>query len=218
VVKDLSRGHFRANTSSIANLIVRGDDIPAADGFLPTRYSAVTRTGGVVDVYDGGNYAIASATSIENGGWNSVKSSGRIDLARDFQVFVPVTLKVGATVDRQERDNNSSTKTWNFQPNGASDVTSRQAGNFPVFPLPTSRPPGAGSWRQTRRTESRRTPTIENVAALAPLNRNNAVEAIFALWYRNQMVGRALRARPSPRPSNRPRAERTSHLRTESVS
>ena len=133
VVKDIGRGHFRSSTATLTNLVLRGDDIPAENGIIPTRYSAVTRTGTAVDVYDGGNYSLDSVNSIENGGWNSMKSSGRIDFARDFPSLLAATVKVGLALDRQERDNNRSTKTWAFRPNGASDVTSRLARNFPVF-------------------------------------------------------------------------------------
>lgn len=131
---DIGRGHFNTITASIANLVVRGDDIPASGGIIPTRYSALSRTGAPVDIFDGGNYSIANATSAEND-YNTHKVGGRADLARDFRWAVPVTLKTGVFIDRMERDNRRFLQTWNFRPNGATDVNGRLAGNFDVFDL-----------------------------------------------------------------------------------
>jgi TonB-dependent receptor len=129
---DIDRGHFNTVVTSIDSLIVRGDGIPAASGIIPTVYSATTRTGAPVDIFQGGNYAIASTTTQQND-YAAEKFGGRLDFTRDFSWPVTSALKVGALVDRTDRDNHRFLKTWNFRPNGASDVTSRLAGGFPVF-------------------------------------------------------------------------------------
>lgn len=59
--------------------------------------------------------------------------TARVDLARDFAPQLPLTIKVGLALDESERDNRTSSMTWNFRPNGATDVNSRRAGNFDLF-------------------------------------------------------------------------------------
>ena len=129
---DISRGHFNNTPASITNLVVRGDGIPATSGILPTRYSAATRTGAAVNVYDGGAYSLTSGTSDERD-QSTDRLSGRFDLGREFRGRIPLTLKVGVSADRTERDQLRYLNTWNFRPNGATTVTARLAGNFDVF-------------------------------------------------------------------------------------
>ncbi len=129
---DIDRGHFNTAPTSIANLIVRGDGTPATSGIIPTRYAATTRTGSPVDIFDGGNYAITSGNSVQND-YNADKTAGRLDLTREFAWTIPVSFKAGGLLDRMERDSRRFLKTWNFRPNGATDVTSRLAGGFDVF-------------------------------------------------------------------------------------
>ncbi len=130
--QDINKGHFNTTPSTITNLVVRGDNIPASSGVIPTRYTAFSRTGAPVDIFDGGNYALTSGNSLQND-YNTHKIGGRADLARDFNWAVPVSLKTGVFLDRMERDNRRFLQTWNFRPNGASDVNSRLAGQYDVF-------------------------------------------------------------------------------------
>ncbi len=129
---DIDRGYFFNSPATISNLILRGDGIPAAGGTIPTRYSAVTRTGAPVDLYDGGNYSIVSGNSNQYR-YHTTMNAARLDAARDFAGAVPVTLKTGVSVDRMEKDNRRILQTWNFRPNGATDTTARLARNFDVF-------------------------------------------------------------------------------------
>jgi TonB-dependent receptor len=128
---DVDDGYFFTVPATIQNLVIRGDGIPDSGG-VPTKYSAVSRTGAPVDVYDGANYSIDTATSnqIDN---DTEKVSARMDLARDLPTRLPVTVKIGTSIDRTARDVRTYSKTWNFRPNGSSDVTARLARNFDVF-------------------------------------------------------------------------------------
>lgn len=130
--QDIDQGHFNTTPATISNLVLRGDGIPSSSGIIPTRYTALSRTGTPVDLFDGGNYAITSGNSLQND-YNAEKHAGRLDLARDFTWRVPVTLKTGVLVDRMERDNRRFLKTWNFRPNGQTDVNARLAGAYDVF-------------------------------------------------------------------------------------
>ena len=129
---DIEKGHFNTAPSSIPNLILRGDDIPSSSGIIPTRYTATSRTGQPVNLFDGGLYSIASGNSLQND-YGAEKLAGRFDVARDFRWAVPVTFKTGVLVDRMERDNRRFLQTFNFRPNGSADAAARLAGNFDVF-------------------------------------------------------------------------------------
>lgn len=130
--RDTERGHFNTTPAQIANLIIRGDGIPASGGTIPTVYTATTRTGAAVDLYDGRNYAISTVTS-NPADTTMRRKNGRLDVSRGFAVGIPLTLKSGVAVDTSDRDNRSPNLTWDFRPNGATDVTARLAGNFDVF-------------------------------------------------------------------------------------
>lgn len=129
---DIDEGMFNTTPATIGNVIVRGDDLQTSGGIIPTRYSATTRAGEAVDVYDGANYAITSGNTNEVD-WNTRKYNLRGDLARDFDAGVPLTLKIGAALDTTKRDQRRYPRGWNFRPNGASDTASRLAGRFDVF-------------------------------------------------------------------------------------
>ncbi len=130
-LKDIDHGYFRQVQATITNLIVHGDDIRF--GEIPSRYSAWTRTGDPVDIYDTANYSIVNATSQQSRN-KSTRGTARLDVTRRFSTpHVPFTLKSGISMDRSQRDQRENTLTWNFRPNGATSVAARMAGNFDVF-------------------------------------------------------------------------------------
>jgi iron complex outermembrane receptor protein len=129
---DIDNGYFNLAPATLASVVIRGDNLQNGDnGIIPTKYT-VTRAGQPVDYRDGGNYSISSGTS-NQADWNSKKYNTKGDLSRDFYGAVPFTLKVGATIDTFENDQRRYPITWNFRPNGATDVASRQASKFDVF-------------------------------------------------------------------------------------
>jgi iron complex outermembrane receptor protein len=129
---DLDEGMFNITPATISNVIIRGDGIPSSGGAIPTRYSVSDRAGQSVNFYDGANYAITSGTT-NAADYNTRNFGGRVDLARDFNAGLRFTLKVGAASDTMQRDQRRTPRTWNFRPNGATDVTSRLAGRFDLF-------------------------------------------------------------------------------------
>jgi len=132
VQDDIKKGFFFTGNASITNLIFRGDGIGTAGGILPARYSAVSRTGAPVDIYDGANYSINNGQSSEQTRGSKL-TSGRLDLSREWNAGVPVSIKIGTAVNEEKRDLRGGIRQWNFRPNGASDVASRLARNFDVF-------------------------------------------------------------------------------------
>jgi iron complex outermembrane receptor protein len=129
---DISAGFFASANASITGLVMRGDGIGEGGSIIPARISARTNTGSVVDIYDGANYSLLNGTGAEYLRKGASKN-GQIDLSRDFNRVVPITIKVGAYINREKRDARTFSKTWNFRPNGAADVTSRLAGKFDFF-------------------------------------------------------------------------------------
>lgn len=131
-VWDVDRGFFSTVPATLANVVVRGEGIGEGGNRLATRYSARTRAGAAVDVYDGGNYTINSATANQSR-FQSEKTGGRLNLSRSFVAPVALTLKSGLSTALTERDSRRDQRTWTFRPNGASDEASRLARRFDVF-------------------------------------------------------------------------------------
>ncbi len=129
-LRHVANGHFTSVPTRISNLVIRGED-NSPDG-MPRKITAVNRAGEPVDVYNGENYTILSASSSPSHAV-TVKTGGRVDLGRDFLTAVPFTLKTGVAVDRMERDRRQPGKTWTFAPNGSTSDAARRAGNFDVF-------------------------------------------------------------------------------------
>ncbi|MSU48691.1 MAG: TonB-dependent receptor [Opitutus sp.] len=129
--QEMSKGFFQNATTQLTNLILRGDGM-GGDTIIPTRYSATNSSGASVDLYNGNNYSLVSASTGEYSR-DAVVGSARVDLTRDFAAKVPVMLKFGTALNREKRDARAFPKTWNFRPNGASDVNSRLAGRFDLF-------------------------------------------------------------------------------------
>jgi TonB-dependent receptor len=128
---DIDSGFFNLAPATLTGVVLRGDDIPSSGGTIPTRYSA-TRAGAPVDVYDGANYTLGNPTTNQPD-WNTHKANLRADLAREFSVGFPLTLKVGGAFDSFTSDQRRYVKTWNFRPNGSLNAADRLASRFPVF-------------------------------------------------------------------------------------
>ncbi len=129
-LRDLDNGYFRLIGANLTNLIIRGDDI--FHNGIARKYAATSRTGAPVDIFDGANYTINTATSIQDVAL-STNSSARLNVSREFLAAVPLTLKAGLAVDQVEKDRRSYNQLWNFRPNGATDAGPRRAGLFDVF-------------------------------------------------------------------------------------
>ncbi|MCX6950791.1 MAG: TonB-dependent receptor plug domain-containing protein, partial [Verrucomicrobia bacterium] len=129
---DIDNGYFNTTPSTLANVIIRGDNLQNQSGLIPTKYTVTDRTGKPINFLDGANYSI-NTVNTNQADWNSQIYNLRADLAREFDGPLPFTLKVGGASNTLQNDQRRHPTTWNFRPNGASDVTSRMAGNFDVF-------------------------------------------------------------------------------------
>lgn len=140
ILDDIDDGHFDSAPSRIGSIVLRGEGIGEDDALIPVRYSAATRTGAPVDLFDGGNYSILSATSSQFR-VTTRRIGGRLDFTREFSVSIPWSVKTGLFVDRQDKDQHTFNRTWSFNPNGLTTDAARQARNFDVFDpnyLPTA--------------------------------------------------------------------------------
>lgn len=127
--RDMSNGHFNNISATLGNLVICGDGIGEGGATIPTRYTATTRTGQRLSILDGANYTITNATSNESDS-ESDSVQARVDLRRDF---APVSIRVGAAFNRQERDRRAGSVTYAFQPRGSNAAADRLAGNFDFF-------------------------------------------------------------------------------------
>ncbi len=129
---DIDNGYFNTTPSTLANVIIRGDNLQNSSGIIPTRYTVTDRTGAPINYLDGGNYSI-NTVNTNQVDWNSQVYQLRADLSRDFLGPIPFTLKTGVYSNTLQNDQRRYPITWNFRPNGATDVTSRLASKFDVF-------------------------------------------------------------------------------------
>lgn len=129
---DLEERMFNLTPATLANVVIRGDDIPSSGGAIPTRYTVRDRAGQPVDFLNGANYALESGNT-NQADFNTQNYGGRADLSRNFSAPLPFTFKTGVALDSMIRDQRRTQRTWAFRPNGATDVASRLAGRFDVF-------------------------------------------------------------------------------------
>ncbi|MEI6465403.1 MAG: TonB-dependent receptor [Verrucomicrobiota bacterium] len=124
------KGFFENSSGAISNLVIRGDGIGTAsrkEKLLPTKYTVADRTGASLDILDGNGYSITNATVFDRN-WEDQRLSGRADLTRAFATLLPLSLKAGVAVNRQDWSRNQSDQTYAFLPGSA--VTERLASKW----------------------------------------------------------------------------------------
>lgn len=134
-LNDIDNGHFNAATSSITGLVLRGEGTGEDDAHIPVRYRATTAAGAPVDIYNGSNFVLGNPTSNQNK-VISQKRTAKADLTRTFEGPLPFTVKIGAYIDQQVRNQKTFAKTWTFNPNGLTTNAAKIATNFDVFDTP----------------------------------------------------------------------------------
>lgn len=127
---DTDDGFFSNVGANITNLVVRNDRHDLSSQRRIPIITALTRTGAPVAVYDGGSYSINSA-SASNRRIDQEVVRGAFNLSRDFEGSFPVTIKVGASVERLEHLDASAPKSWTFTPPGG--AAGRTASNYDVI-------------------------------------------------------------------------------------
>ena len=143
--RDLDRGVFGSTSAVIRNVTVSFLDITP---LRPRRFVATTAVGVPVDAQDVGNSQLATAVSTQSNSPSAV-ASARINARRDFQAAVPISLRAGASVSRDDRDVRSTQLSYTFVgpdrvANTADDFTSRYdlvASGFSRQAVPWGLPP-----------------------------------------------------------------------------
>jgi len=129
---DLDNGHFNDMSSTISSLIIRGEGRGEDDALIPVRYSATTRTGTPIDLFDGGNATLGNPTSAQNHIY-AKKFTGRLDFTRDFNGRIPFKIKTGLFIETLNRRTESQITNFTFAPNGSTAAANRLASLYPVF-------------------------------------------------------------------------------------
>ena len=127
---DADNGYFFTVNAQLTNLVIRGDDIFRTG--IARQYTVRDRAGVPVDIFKGEDYTVNSAVARGRRTF-SENSFVRANGSREFNTFVPFSLKFGVASDQQERNQRNRSLTYNFRPNGATDAPARRAGNFDLF-------------------------------------------------------------------------------------
>jgi TonB-dependent receptor len=124
------KGYFENSSGAISNLLIRGDGIGTAarkEKLLPVKYTVADRTGAAVDILDGNAYSITTATVFDRN-WEDQRLNGKADLTRSFALRLPLTLKSGIAVNRQDWSRNQSDQSYAFLP--GTSAAERTAGRW----------------------------------------------------------------------------------------
>ncbi len=113
---DINHGFFRTiGNFQVGSLIVRADGLSGIYDRRAPKLTATTRTGAAFDPYDNAQLAPLNPTSQPNEITSDMKSAAA-NISRELNLVVPMTLKVGFSVNKQRKDNTSALTTWTFAP------------------------------------------------------------------------------------------------------
>jgi iron complex outermembrane receptor protein len=130
VRNDINEGFFGGLSATLANLVVRNEGLGGVSSRQVPRVTATDRAGAPVDVFNGGLLSVASASSTQQYIESEAFNAG-LNVARDVRWGVPVTLKAGVLLNRQERDRTGNSSSWTFNPPGG--TAGRLAANFDLL-------------------------------------------------------------------------------------
>lgn len=120
-----------ATTNSLhGNLILRMDGLHAIHEIRNPVYTATTRAGEPVDIFQGNTLSITQTTAVTNIRDNNALNVG-FNAEREFNWAIPVRLKSGFLIDRTERVLTGDTITYAFNPPGGAD--GRAVTNYDVL-------------------------------------------------------------------------------------
>jgi TonB-dependent receptor len=113
---DINHGFFRTiGNFQVGSLIVRADGLSGIYDRRAPKLTATTRAGAAFDPYDNAQLALLNPTSQPNEIASDMKSAA-VNISRNLDLVVPMTLKVGFSVNKQRKDNTSELTTWTFAP------------------------------------------------------------------------------------------------------
>ena len=128
---DISDGFFtRAASTTIANLILRNDQIGAAASRRTPIVTALNRSGAPVDIHNGNNYSLIGVSSAESDINNEGKRAA-INVSCELDLPFTFTLKTGALFNWTRNETVGGNKSWAFSPPGGANA--RLIGNYDLI-------------------------------------------------------------------------------------
>lgn len=126
---DLEDGFFGSLSANITNLVLR-QDFTNPDYTPAGATTALSRTGAPVDIYDGRQHTVNTATSAAQMIDDSVLRGG-INVRRDFNAAFPFSFRTGLAVNRKRNSVVAGGRSWTFTPPGG--AAARIAGNYDLI-------------------------------------------------------------------------------------
>jgi iron complex outermembrane recepter protein len=115
---DMEDRFFNNVTTRVSNIALRDEGInQVVHARRVGAWTATDRTGAPVSVYDSSDFNLVSTSSAAQDITDEVRRAG-FNLARDFDVRVPVTVKVGGVVNQRLNHTIAGSKSWTFAPPG----------------------------------------------------------------------------------------------------
>lgn len=126
--RDIDFGFFASTLARVRTITMRYDDINTVRQG-PGTVTATTTAGAPVDLYSLDSYTLASADSNQRTSQDAFVG-GNVRAQREFNLAIPLSLRVGADVRRQDRDIRTDAPVWTFigpdgVANSADDAVSR---------------------------------------------------------------------------------------------
>lgn len=140
---EVSDGFFANLSVNLPNLVVRLDGLGGQLEQKTDRISAVDRTGARVNVFDGNNLTLNSASSNERYITDEIRKAG-LNGSYDFTGRLPLVLKTGVAVSQRTNHTKGESKSWTFSPPGG--AAARTVRNHDLI--------GAGFSRQASFTDT----------------------------------------------------------------
>ena len=112
---DMEDGVFSTMAATLSNVVVSGQGLDGIESMTMPRLTVKSRTGAAIDPYDAGQYTLNTAGTGRMFFKNTVGVAS-VNASRPFATAIPITLKVGGSVEQTMRDNWTETATWNFRP------------------------------------------------------------------------------------------------------
>lgn len=114
--RDISEGHFDGAFLALTGLVLRFDEAGSNPGAI-----TATKNGAPIDINDIRNYNITGASTNPFDSKDTIRGA-RASAKRQFNLGLPVTLKVGGEVREQLRDISRPTSSWTYTGPGGNNT------------------------------------------------------------------------------------------------
>ncbi len=112
---DMDRGLLSTLSSTLSNVVLSAQGLDGISSLALPQFTVKSRTGATLDPYDVRQYTLNTAASGRTF-FKNVVAGASVNAARSFATALPVTLKVGAAIEKADRDQWTQSLSWNFRP------------------------------------------------------------------------------------------------------